>query len=167
MSPRATFLNSVLSIFMAVMLLLLCAMVLNLRGEIQTLRGETVTHKDLVQARIPELRVFAEEKCTSCHTERRFLNEHMSQSELELHVEQMAAMPDVRLSDQEVAKVHASLNIMKCMQCHDSTVLKELALKSQDERLGVINRMIEKQGSRISSEEMDSIDRSFEMILGF
>jgi len=167
MSPRATFLNTVLSIFMAVMLLMLCAMVLNLRGEIQTLQRETVTHKDLVQARIPELRVFAEEKCTSCHTERRFLGEHMSPSELDLHVEQMAAMPDVKLSDQEIAKVHASLNIMKCMQCHDSSVLKELALKSEGERLSVITRMIEKPGSQISSEEIDDIDRSFEMILGF
>ena len=167
MSPRASFLNTVLSIFVSVMLILLCAMVLNLRGEIQTLRRESVTREDLVQTRVPELRVFAEEKCTTCHTERKFLGEHMSPSQLESHVAQMAAMPDVKLSDEEVAKVHASLNVMKCMQCHDSIVLKELALKSQEERLGVINRMIEKQGSRISSEEMDGIDRSFEMILGF
>ena len=167
MNSKAMFISASVSILTAIMVMFLSAMVLDLRGEVQAFREASVTRKDLVQVRVPEMRLFAEERCTTCHSERRFLTEHESSAELLRHVEQMAALPDVEMSPEEVKKAHASLNVLKCTQCHDTEALKVMAVKSDSERLAVINEMADKPRSMISRDDIEDINKSFERIFGF
>ncbi|MFQ6104289.1 MAG: hypothetical protein ACE5OP_08345 [Candidatus Glassbacteria bacterium] len=167
MSPRAQFLTTALTVFVGVMIVFVTAMLLSLRNEVMELKESMVTEETLAQSRVPQLRLFAEEECTSCHTERRFLTEHRTSDQLMAIVKKMGAMPDVHLTDREVNLVHASLNVLKCTQCHESDVLKSLALKSESERLAIIKAMAKKRGSRITPEEVMSIHKGLELILGF
>ena len=65
------------------------------------------------------------------------------------------------------AKIHASLELLRCTQCHGADRLRGLAIKSSAERMRIIRDMIAKPGSSITPDEVTRISRSFEQMLGF
>ena len=79
----------------------------------------------------------------------------------------MSALPDTNFSDEEMAKIHGSLAMLRCTQCHGADKLQLLAIKSPQERMQIIRDMIAKPGSKISPDDAEEISRSYEELLGF
>ena len=79
----------------------------------------------------------------------------------------MEKLPDVRLSAQDRDKIHASLELLKCVRCHDEVNLKKLSPMSPPERLEVVEKMRQKPDSGMAPGESAEILRAYEKIQGF
>lgn len=106
-------------------------------------------------------------KCVSCHSDSKFLGVHGTSNELQGIIAKMEKLPDVRFSAQERDRAHASLELLKCVRCHDEVNLKKLAPMSTAEQLEIIRRMREKLDSGIAPEESAEILRAYQKIRGF
>ncbi len=167
MDSRYQFVVGFLTILNALLVLLLCGLVRDTRHEINELRTVLATKQDLVNVAAPKLSFFHEEKCTSCHTERRFAGEHNVRGQIEQAVAHMRALPDTGFTDQDMAKIHASLELLRCTQCHGADKLRTLAIKSPAERMRVIREMVGRPGSGITPDEVTQISRAYEQMVGF
>ncbi|MBU0639760.1 MAG: hypothetical protein KKB50_12910 [Planctomycetes bacterium] len=167
MDTRFRFIAGFLTLLNAVLILVLCGMVVNLGAEVTGLKDVLASKQDLVNVAAPQLALFTEDKCTSCHTERRFLGQHNMRGEIDQALAHMSALPDTNFSDDDMAKIHASLALMRCTQCHGAEKLKLLSLKSPEERMEIISRMIAKPDSKLSPDEAEAIARSYELLSGF
>jgi hypothetical protein len=167
MDGRFRFVAGFAVVFNALLVLILCGVVMDMRKDVQGLQDVLATKQDLVNVAAPKLTFFAEQQCTGCHTERRFLGPHNVRGEIEQAVAHMSAMPDTHFTQEDLAKIHGSLAALRCVQCHGADRLRLLALKSPEERMQIIREMIAKPGSNISPDEAEQIHRSFEQMLGF
>lgn len=167
MDSRYQFVVGFLTILNALLILLLCGLVRDTRHEVNELRTVLATKQDLVNVAAPKLAFYHEEKCTSCHTERRFAGEHNVRGQIEQAVAHMRALPDSGFTDQDMAKIHSSLELLRCTQCHGADKLRTLAIKSPAERMRVIREMIGRPGSSITPDEVTQISRAYQQLLGF
>jgi hypothetical protein len=151
----------------ALLIVILCGVVMDTRGEVRALRNVLATKQDLVNVAAPRLAFFAEKRCTTCHSERRFLGPHNVRGEIEAALAHMRALPDTQFTDEELAEIHGSLAALRCTQCHGADKLRMLAIKSPAERMQIIQEMIAKPGSNIGPDQVEEISRSFEHLLGF
>ena len=168
MDPKSRWLTTFLLVVNTILIVFIANMFLNLRAEVRGLKDVLVTKSDLQAVRTAEAKfLFAEEKCTRCHTERRFSDVHGTKDELLQIVRHMQEHPDARITEQETDKIHASLMLLKCTQCHSGEMMKKLSLMSAEQRLGVIREMAKKPGTSIATEEAEAILKSYELLLGF
>ena len=167
MDSRYRFVVGFLTILNALLTLLLCGLVRDTRQEVNALRSVLATKQDLVNVAAPKLTFFHEEKCTGCHTERRFAGEHNMRGQIEQAVAHMRAMPDAGFTDQDMAKIHASLELLQCTQCHGADTLRTLAIKSPTERMRTVREMIAKPRSNITPDEASRILRAYDQMVGF
>lgn len=167
MNARFRFLLGLAAILNLVLVVFLSSTVVQLRSQMTGLTQVLATKEDLVAVNVPQTPLFTEEKCTRCHTERRFAGEHNTRGEIEAAVAHMRAMPDVGLTDKDMAKIHASLSLLRCTRCHGEETLRALALKSPGERMSTIRRMIASPGSGLMPDEMEEIQRAYREIYGF
>jgi hypothetical protein len=148
-----------------ILLVFLCNMVLSLRSDLAALKGGLATKQDLAAIKVGEAQPLLNEKCTRCHSERKFAGLHGT--ELQAALTKMEMLKDARLSAQEVDMVHASLVMERCLTCHSKDVIKTLAIKSQSEREEIIARMRQKEGSGLQEVDVQTIEKSFAQIYGF
>ena len=168
MDTRFRFVAGFAVVLNALLVLILCGVVMEIRDDVQGLQNVLATKQDLVNAAAPKMTFFHEDKCTGCHTERRFANPHdNARGKIEMAVAHMGAMPDTNFTEEDMAKIHGSLAALKCVQCHGADKLRTLAIKSPEQRMQIIREMIRKPGSNISQDEAESISRSFEEMIGF
>jgi len=167
MDSRNRFVVVFLTVLNAFLTLLLCGLVRDTRHDVGELKEVLATKQDLVNVAAPKLTLFHEEKCTTCHSERKFAGAHNVRGEIERAVAHMGQMPDAPFTAQETSRVHASLEILRCSQCHDVDQLRRLAIKPPAERMRVVREMIARPGSRISPDETSRILRAFEQLMGF
>lgn len=167
MDSRYQFVVGFLTVLNALLVLLLCGLVRDTRHEINELRTVLATKQDLVNVAVPRLTFFHEEKCTGCHTERKFAGEHNVRGQIEQAVAHMQALPDAGFTDQDMAKIHGSLDLLRCTQCHGADKLRSLAIKSPAERMRIIREMVGKPGSGISPDEVARIGKAYEQLVGF
>lgn len=167
MDSRYRFIVGFLTVLNAILTLLLCGLVRDTRQDVSALRDVLATKRDLVNVSIPKLTFFHEEKCTRCHTERKFAGEHNIRGQIERAVAHMGAMPDAPFSKEETAKIHASLELFRCSQCHGTDQLRQLAIKSPADRMRIVREMTARPGSRISPDEAGRILRAYEQMVGF
>jgi len=168
MDARFRFVAGFLLAFNALMILILCGVVMDTREDVRGLEGVLVTKQELANVAAPRLTLFHEDKCTGCHSERRFAGPHGPMpGQIDQVVAQMGAMRDAHFTDQDVAKIHGSLTVMRCAQCHGTDKLRLLAIKTPEERMQIIREMIAKPGSKISPDEAEAILRSYEELIGF
>ncbi|OFX14805.1 MAG: hypothetical protein A2Z18_03575 [Armatimonadetes bacterium RBG_16_58_9] len=145
-----------------------CSLLMQLRAEVRSLKDTLATKSDVVAVSTAGMDLsFEQQKCVRCHTERRFAGEHGTKNELTQVIERMGRHPDVRLTHQDVQKVHASLTLMKCATCHSSDEIKKLALLNEGEQVAKIRQMQRKSGSKISPDEVRDIQESFHILVGF
>jgi len=76
-------------------------------------------------------------------------------------------LPDARISKKEMDKIHASLELLRCSQCHGADQLRQLAIKSPAERMRIVREMIAKPGSRLTPDEVTRVLRAYEQMVGF
>lgn len=167
MDNRNRFVLVLLTVINTILILLMAGLLRDTRYDVRNLQQVLATKQDLVNLAAPKLTLFHEEKCTTCHTERRFAGEHNTPRAIEMAVAHMAALPDARFSQEDMAKIHASLDLLRCAQCHGADQLRQLAIKSPAERMKIIREMIGKPGSRITPDESARILRAFERLVGF
>jgi hypothetical protein len=167
MDSRYQFVVGFLTVLNALLVLLLCGLVRDTRHEVNALRTVLATKQDLVNVAVPKLTFFHEEKCTGCHTERKFAGEHNVRGQIEQAVAHMQALPDAGFTDQDMAKIHGSLDLLRCTQCHGADKLRTLAIKSPAERMRVIREMVGRPGSGISPDEVARIGKAYEQLVGF
>jgi hypothetical protein len=167
MDSRNRFVVVFLTVLNAFLTLLLCGLVRDTRQDVGALRTVLATKQDLVNVAVPKLTFFHEEKCTTCHSERRFAGSHNVRGQVERTVAHMGQMPDAPFTPDETARIHSSLEVFRCTQCHDADLLRRLAIKSPSERMRIVGEMAAKPGSRISPDEVTRILRAFEQMIGF
>jgi len=167
MDSRYRFVVGFLTVLNAILTLLLCGLVRDTRQDVGALREVLATKQDLVNVAVPKLTFFHEEKCTTCHTERKFAGEHNMRGQIENAVAHMGAMSDAPFTQAEMAKIHASLELFRCSQCHGTDQLRQLAIKSPAERMQIVREMIARPASRISPDEATRILRAYEQMVGF
>jgi len=168
MDARFRFVVGFVGIFNALLVIILCGVVMDTRQEVQGLKDVLATKQDLMNVAAPRLTLFHEDKCTSCHTERKFAGPHQNMpGKIDQALAHMGALPDTGFSDEEFAKIHGSLALLRCAQCHGADKLRLLAIKSPEQRMQIIREMIAKPGSKISPDEAEAISRSYEEMFGF
>jgi hypothetical protein len=167
MDNRYRFVVGFLTVLNALLTLLLCGLVRDTRQDINALRTILATKQDLVNVAAPKLAFFHEEKCTGCHTERRFAGPHNVRGEIDQAIAHMRALPDARFSEKDVEKIHASLELLRCSQCHGVDQLRKLSIMSPSERMRVVRQMVAKPGSNITPDEAGQILRGYEQMVGF
>ena len=167
MENRYQFVVGFLTILNAVMIVLLAGLVRDTRHDVNALRGVLANKQDLVNIAAPKLTLFHEEKCTGCHTERRFASPHNGQGQIERVVAKMSKLSDARIGKKEMDKIHASLELLRCSQCHGADQLRQLAIKSPAERMRIVREMIAKPGSRLTPDEVTRVLRAYEQMVGF
>ncbi len=150
-----------------VLVLFLNGQVGKLRADVAGLKDVLATKDDLIRVSVPPVKLLHEEKCTSCHTERRFAGEHNVRGEIEAALTHMKAMPDANISDEDMGKIHASLELLRCANCHGEDNLRLLALKTPEQRMELIRRMAVKPGSNLTPDETESIQRAYQQLYGF
>ena len=145
-----------------------CSVLMGLKADVAALKDVLATKQDLVNIKTAGMDLsFEQRKCTTCHTERRFAGEHDTKSELAQVIRHMEQQPDVRLTHQDVQKIHSSLTLLKCRTCHSSDEIKKLALMTDAEQRATIRAMQRKPGSKISPDEVQDIKNSFQLLVGF
>ena len=167
MENRYQFVIGFLTILNAVVLVLLAGLVRDTRHDVNALRGVLASKQDLVNIAAPKLTLFHEEKCTTGHTERRFAGPHDGGGQMERIVVQMSKLPDARISKKEMDKIHASLELLRCSQCHGADQLRQLAIKSPSDRMRIVREMVAKPGSRLTPDEVTRVLRAYEQMIGF
>ncbi len=167
MDNRYRFVIVFTTLLSAMLMVFLCGLVRDTRKEVRELRDILASKQDLVNLAAPRLTFFHEDKCTSCHSERRFAGPHNTRGQIEQALAHMSALPDTDFSEQELARIHSSLTLLRCTQCHGADKLRSLAIRSPEERMQIIREMIARPGSLITPDEASAIARSYEQMLGF
>ncbi len=143
-------------------------MVVNLGAQVEGLKDVLATKHDLEAVRTAGAPLaFHQDECTRCHTERRFASMHGTKSDIERIITRMRDKPDSRITQTEADKIHASLMLLRCGQCHSRDMMSDLALLTSEERLSAVRGMAKKSGSGIPVGEAEDILRSYELLLGF
>lgn len=168
MDARFRFVVGFVGVLNALLIIILCGVVMETREDVQGLKDVLATKQDLINVAAPKQAMFFEDKCTSCHTERKFAGPHHNMpGKIDQALAQMGALPDTGFTDEEFAKIHGSLALLRCAQCHGAEKLRVLAIKTPEERMQIIQEMIAKPGSNISPDEAEAISRSYEQLFGF
>lgn len=108
-----------------------------------------------------------EENCTGCHNERKFMGIHGGDAEITNVIKYMEQMPDVHLSPQDADKIHGSLELLKCVKCHEESTIKKLGMMSASKQHDIVESMSKKTGSGILSEDVNKIQQSLLKVQGF
>ncbi len=167
MDNRYRFVVSFLLVLNTLLTGLLCGLLRDTRQDVNALRAVLASKQDLVNIAAPKLTLFHEEKCTGCHTERRFAGSHEANGQIERVVAQMSKLPDVHISKKDQDKIHASLELLRCSQCHGVDRLRQLAIQSPTERMRTVREMVAKPGSRMTPDDVTKVLRGYEQTIGF
>jgi len=157
-----------LAIITAIIVVFQAQILLELRSEVAALK-ETVTLQNETLTAGQAIEPFAalDENCTKCHTERRFTGFHGSENDIGAMISHMEVNEDVNLSQQDVDRIHKSIQFLKCVSCHDEGPLKKMASMSSAKRFQIIDQMRNKPGAAISDEDARAIERAIQDIQGF
>jgi hypothetical protein len=164
---RYRFVVGFLTVLNALLTMLLCGLVRDTRHDVNALRDVLATKQDLVNVAVPRLTMAHEGKCTTCHSEQRFAGEHNVRGHMEAALTHMQQLPDAPFSAEETARIHGSLQLLRCAECHDRDQLRQLAIASPAERMRIVREMADKPGSRVSPDEVSAILLAFEQTVGF
>lgn len=165
---KARIFTTFATMVIAMLVVFQISLLMHLQDEVASLKEVLATKEDVVAVRTAGVDLsFEQQKCTRCHTERRFAGEHTTENGLTQVIQRMGRHPDLSLSDKDVQKVHASLTLLQCASCHSSDQIKKLALLNEDQQIAKIREMQSKPGSRISPDEVKGIQESFHILVGF
>lgn len=168
MDARFRFVVGFVTVLNALLVVVLCGLVMQARDDVKNLQTVLATKQDLVNVAAPRLTLFTEDRCTRCHSERRFLGPHNNERGKLVHaLAEMQELPDTKFTDEDLAKIHGSLALLRCAQCHGVEQLRQLAIKSPAERMQIIREMIARPDSGASPDEAEEIARSLEHLIGF
>jgi hypothetical protein len=157
-----------LTIVTAIMVVFIAQILLDVKAELQEVKSalRKIEEEKIKSVTFQPFKAI-QENCTDCHSERKFMGIHGGEEEISSIIKYMQQMPDAHLSPNDVEKVHGSLALLKCAQCHDESQLQVLASLNSARQREIIERMSKKSGSNISQGEVDKIQKALLEIQGF
>ena len=158
----------VLSIIAVILLAFVTHMTFEMRKEIAALRTDMSLTKGhtAMQASLEPFSVL-DKNCTRCHAERRFMGFHGGEEDIDRVIRKMQAKPDGGLTDDEMKRVHSSMALLACVQCHDETALETFAARTPVEQRMIFQRMQEKPGSKLKKDMVNGVQQALYEIQGF
>jgi len=152
--------TNILLIVNLILTVMVCNMVFGLRQQMSRL-GEPITKSDLIAVAAPTMEMSFMDKCTRCHSEKRFAD--VPTDELHLAVLQMQKLPDTNITDSDVAKIEASL----ALRDFSADTLRQMVLMPDTQRLETIGQVKNTPGSApITQEEARQILQAYKTLLG-
>ncbi len=108
-----------------------------------------------------------DDNCVACHTDRRFLEPHTGSLEALAVIKRMSDHPDAVITPAELDKIHASLVMLKCVQCHDEGNLMKFSGMNPAQQRVTLRNMMEMPGANITTEDARVILEGLHSIQGF
>jgi len=149
------------------LLLFLTNLTLGTREDLTGLQTTLATKSDLMNLKQASSEDVLQQNCGRCHSESRFASFHGNEPELLAMIQEMQSMTGSQINPNDVEKIHASLELLRCNTCHEQNRLRMLGLKSEEERKDLIGKMLEKTNSTPDREEVDRLNRSYQQLYGF
>ena len=170
MSPKSRFIVMFLLMSNTLLLVLLINIILKTQDDVISLQEVLATKTDLINLKQTGAESVLEKECTKCHSINRFVNFHGSEQELIQLIKQMQTASGEIFDPGDVEKIHASLELLKCSQCHiGQGEIKRLGLKSEGEQKEIIRQMLIKSNTNIPDDEteVENIQEAYGEIYGF
>ena len=155
---------SFLLIVNTVLVVFLCNMVFDLRQRVDNM-GDVATKSDLLAVAGPEIEMHFQDKCTGCHTEKRFAD--MPLDQLHRSVLRMRKQPGADIPASDVARIQASLTLFRSGIDFSEKTLGDLALMTDAQRVEAIQELQESAGNQSANKaEIERIVEAYKVLSG-
>jgi len=156
-----------LTVIIAVVMILGIQLLLQVRSDLAELKSSVpALRSQVVSQRVADPFRVLDEQCTQCHSERRFSRPH-SNAELIGIIQHMEALPDFEISAKDKDIIHGSLEMLRCVRCHEDDVLKGVISMPTDRQREIVERMRRQPGSDISRFSAADILKAMRQIQGY
>lgn len=150
-----------------VLIVFLSSFMIQTRDDVNDLKSVLATKEDVLNLTHPTQIDVLEKNCSQCHAENKFASFHGSEADMLAMIERMAAQTGAKIDPKDSDAIHASLQLLQCSGCHDQRTTRKLALVSAGEQKEVIRGMLAKSGTSSNQDEVDRIQQSYQLLLGF
>ena len=161
-----------LAIFgIAILLNLLLAVFLLARVEgnrklVLGLYGELATKQDVAMLRPIRVGEILEQRCETCHTNRRFAGlAGMSEREVLATIDRMRSHPGADIPADEIQEIESALLLFRCTACHGEAVLSRLVLMPPDERVRFMRSKVLMPGSGFRPDQVGQLIEAFDVLV--
>ena len=114
---------------------------------------------------VGEIRQILTDNCVGCHTARRLGTAVFEPVELRRTVERMQSHPGADIPDAQMERIVASMQVLRCVRCHDEATINLMVLKTQPERIATIRRMAALPGSGVRADQVAAIAQAFDTLV--
>lgn len=144
----------------------LLSQVREVRQTVAKLPADLATKRDVAALRPLPIRQILTENCVGCHTARKLGNAvSLDPVELRRTVERMQSHPGADITEAEMGRIVASMQVLRCARCHDEATVNMMVLKTQPERIATIRRMAALPGSGVRPDQVATIAQAFDTLL--
>ena len=157
-----------LIIVIAIVVVFVTQILLDVRNELKEVKTTLlrIESEKIKSASFQPFKVL-EENCTNCHSDRKFMGIHGTDTEITGIMHFLEKMPDVHLTSEEIDKVHSSLSLLKCVKCHDEQQIQILGAMNLTMQREILQRMSKKSSGKILPEEIEQLQRILLKVQGF
>ena len=136
-----------------------------LARRVDEIAAKLPTRADVAMAHPLRIGVTLEQRCTSCHSDRKF-KEAYGVGPRPLTDAVLAHPGSERTSRAEAERIAAAMILTRCTSCHGEEVVGELALRSRQARLQYLRRKVREQRPLFETHEVRHVLWSIETLLG-
>jgi hypothetical protein len=138
-----------------------------IRDQITDLEGRLASKQDVAMLRPIRINEILEERCESCHTDRRFAAlGKMTPREVLSTIQRMSKHPGANIPPDKVQEIRAALLVFRCTTCHDEGVLSRIALMPRDERAPFLRTKVAMPGSGFRTDQVGELIEAFDTLAG-
>jgi hypothetical protein len=148
-----------------VLTIALLAQVREVRLRVASLPPDIATKRDVAAVRPLPVRQILTDNCVGCHTARRLGTAVFEPVELRRTVERMQSHPGADIPDAQMERIVASMQVLRCVRCHDEATINLMVLKTQPERIATIRRMAALPGSGVRADQVAAIAQAFDTLV--
>jgi hypothetical protein len=135
------------------------------RDEVKVLAEKLATRQDIAMLRPLRVTEILDQRCTSCHTDRRFAaTRDMTEREILDTVARMSSHPGADIPPAEFRRIESALLLFRCTSCHEETVLSRLVLMSGEERYRFLRKKLAMPGSGFRPDQLGLVAEAFKTL---
>jgi uncharacterized membrane protein len=144
----------------------LITQVREVQQRVASLPADLATKRDVAALRPLQVRQILTQNCVQCHSARRLgTTVSMDPTEIQRTIERMQSHPGANISQDEFARIAASVLVLRCARCHGEETLNLMVLKTQPERIATIRRMSALPGSGVRPDQVTAIAQAFDKLI--
>lgn len=144
----------------------LITQVREIQQRLANLPPDLASKRDVAALRPLQVRQILSQNCVQCHTARRLgTTVSMEPTEIQRTIERMQSHPGANISQDEFARIAASVLVLRCARCHGEETLNLMVLKTQPERIATIRRMSALPGSGVRPDQVTAIAQAFDKLM--